>query len=243
VCCILFPQQLQQHGEPAHRVATSHDDVVVLRLTQHVNGLAQELGLDVRVLCEEIGECIDAELVRSHGRNGLDGIDVEAVLREAEQIAGEQERGDAASATRQIRALPSVPPVTTRRRSGLNAPARIGAPCRSTTVCCGRPTRSTRAVPSRLVVSTRVSRRLKDTLVTAARCLTVFSSRHPRTRQMRAVPSPSALAASLPSWLKTAARTWLRCWLSSRSSGSVPGSQILAVPSRLAVTTRSPESA
>src|SRR5678815_186324 len=40
VCGILFPQQLQQHGEPAHGVATSHDDVVVLRLTQHVNRLA-----------------------------------------------------------------------------------------------------------------------------------------------------------------------------------------------------------
>ena len=63
---ILFPQQTQQHREPADGIAPSNDDVVVLRLTQHVNRLAQELRLDVRVVREQLRQRIDVDLVRSH---------------------------------------------------------------------------------------------------------------------------------------------------------------------------------
>ena len=56
---VLRLQQAQQHCEPADGIASSDDDVVVLRLAQHVDCLAQELELEPGVALEQLGQCIE----------------------------------------------------------------------------------------------------------------------------------------------------------------------------------------
>src|SRR5688572_23162724 len=98
----LLLQQAQQHRQSADGVATSDDDVVVLGRTQDMDDLAQELEFDVRVVPEEFGEHLDIDLVHAQRGNRLHGVDVVAAFGQAEEIAREEERGDATPAARQV---------------------------------------------------------------------------------------------------------------------------------------------
>ena len=136
------------------------------------------------------------------------------------------------------RAIPSVPPVTTRFAAGSKAAEVSGAPCVKDWRSLPSSAPHTRATPSTPAVTRSEPSRENATSTAAAGCGITLSVR-PSRRETRSMPSSPTLAI-VPSGATATPRPAAVCRPTTDMIGSTAGFHTRAEPSSLAVTTLPP---